>query len=588
MNRVRLVSWAAASAMAILLTVALIHAPFAAATPTTGNVVYLDQGWTGTQNEAFYHTPQGSLFSPASWLRALTSKDGTPFMAPTHMRELGFIGTDAPKTHANPYGWPIGLEVDEIGGVQTAGLTCAACHTAELTYHGTTMRVEGGGANIDVIGMLRDLRVDVAATGANPALRKEFLQRVVAYGYPKDRAAADFAAQYAVDSQTSGAAARDKADTPGGHGRVDALAGIAFNAFAKGLDTMSNAKRALAPVNFPPLWNIWHFDWVQYNASVRVPMDRNAGEALGLRAETNIVDPVTGKLNPEPLRWKSSINVKDLYLIENQLRALRPPVWPTAILGAIDPVKAARGRELFVANCTRCHGVQKIADTKPLEWYMRAIPLDRIGTDPTQAVVFAAARYDASKLGLGKSVTSAQGLIYVVDHIKAQAYRDAHIPASQWERYDGERTGDTVMPCAYKARPLVGIWATAPFLHNGAVPSVYDLLSQTRPSHPIIGNTEFDPKKLGVVQKQTPVTEVIDTTVTGDSNAGHWFTDDTARPGRIGPALSEEQKYDIIEYLKSATFANYPTTTISASSIKPAPCTGDPQWAAGKGPNLNY
>ncbi len=327
---------------------------------------------------------------------------------------------------------------------------------------------------------------------------------------------------------------------------------------------------------------------MQYNASVRIPMNRNVGEALGLRAETNMVDPVTGKLNPEPLRWKSSINVKNLYLVENQLHSLRPPMWPTAILGAIDPMKAARGRELFVADCARCHGVQRIAGTQPVEWHVRAIPIDRIGTDPTQAVAFAAAHYDASKLGLGKSITGAQGLTYVIDRVKDQAYRDAHIPASQWARYDGNRTGETVMPCAYKARPLVGMWATAPFLHNGTVPSVYDLLSQTRPSHPTIGNTEFDPVKLGVVQKQTASTEVIDTKTTGDSNAGHWFTNDTARPGRIGPTLSEAQKYDIIEYLKSATFANYPTTTIAASSVKPAPCADDPQWAVGKGPNLNY
>lgn len=587
MNRTLLVSSIAVALTAVALAAALVRSPLAAA-PTTGHLVFLDQGWTASQNEAFYHKAQGSLFFPASWLRALTSKGGAAFMSPAHLRRLGFIGVDAPKTRANPYGWPIGFEVDEIGGVQTAGLTCAACHTAELTYHGTTMRIEGAGANIDVVGMLRDLRDDVTATGANPALRKKFLQRVVAYGYPKARAAADFAAQYATDSQASGAAARDEANTPSGDGRVDALAGIAFNAFAKGLDTMSNAKRALAPVNFPPLWNIWNFDWVQYNASVRVPMNRNVGEALGLRAETNMVDPVTGKLNPEPLRWKSSINVRNLYAIENQLQLLRPPVWPTAVLGAIDQAQAARGRALFVADCARCHGVQKIGDGQYAEWHMRAIPLDRIGTDPTQAVAFAAARYDASKLGLGKSITSAQGLTYVVERVKRQAYRDAGIPPSQWSQYDGNRTGDTVMPCAYKARPLVGMWATPPFLHNGTVPSVYDLLSQTRPAHPIIGNTEFDPKKLGVVQRQTPGAEVIDTAMTGDSNAGHWFTNDRSRPGRIGPALSEAQKYDIIEYLKSATFANYPTTTIAASSIKRAPCADDPEWAVGKGPHLNY
>jgi hypothetical protein len=90
------------------------------------------------------------------------------------------------------------------------------------------------------------------------------------------------------------------------------------------------------------------------------------------------------------------------------------------------------------------------------------------------------------------------------------------------------------------------------------VPIVYGLLSDTRPSTFWFGSEEFDPKKLGFVQTET----------------GHWFTNDRSRPGRIGSALSKSQKSAIIEYLKSATPANYPARSIS--KVPAAPCENDP------------
>jgi hypothetical protein len=82
---------------------------------------------------------------------------------------------------------------------------------------------------------------------------------------------------------------------------------------------------------------------VQYNASVRQPMDRNVGEALGVGLQTNFVDPATGQINPEPLRWKSTARIKNLYWMEEALTRLAPPPWPQAILGKVDGAEAVRG-----------------------------------------------------------------------------------------------------------------------------------------------------------------------------------------------------------------------------------------------------
>jgi hypothetical protein len=112
---------------------------------------------------------------------------------------------------------------------------------------------------------------------------------------------------------------------------------------------------------------------------------------------------------------------------------------------------------------------------------------------------------------------------------------------------------------AYKGRPLTGIWATAPYLHNGSVPTLYDLLlpPEQRPKKFLVGTTEFDPKRVGFVTRdadgnlldaptgdnsfvfntRNPDGRVID----GNSNAGHDY----------GSAwLTEDERWALVEYLK--------------------------------------
>jgi hypothetical protein len=95
----------------------------------------------------------------------------------------------------------------------------------------------------------------------------------------------------------------------------------------------------------------------------------------------------------------------------------------------------------------------------------------------------------------------------------------------------------------YKAAPLAGIWATAPYLHNGSVPNLYELLlpSNERTSKFYVGSREFDVKKVGFKTEQAPGTTLFDTSLPGNSNAGH----DTYG------TFNEEQRWQLVEYLKS-------------------------------------
>ncbi len=540
-------------------------------------VTPLDQGWDAATRHRYYYESQGTRFIPAAILEALRTPSGQRFMAPANMRRLGFIVDEDRSDPANPYNWPVGFAIDrdQTTGMAMAGFTCAACHTAQITYRGAIFRVEGGQAGVDINEFRAEMRQALQATTKSPLRRLAFARATGKLGMTRAQlkaVLAEMERNAAANEMTPEFALRS---TPTGPGRLDALNAIGSTVFGLDLGVPHNAKAGTAPVDFPYLWDITRFDWVQYNASLRQPMERNVGEALGVGVQTHFVD-AKGNLNPEPLRWKSSVRIKSLYWMENALSTLQPPVWNSAF-GAIDRAKAARGRALFTTNCAMCHGVQVIEGTKPVEWHMTVLPLNRIGTDPNQATDFARNTFDATKLGLGAAVHANVGLGYVVTRVKHQAYRDAGIPESQWATYDGRESNEFPAPCGYKARPLVGVWATGPFLHNGSVPTVYDLLSETRPARFWFGSRELDPHKLGFAQTSGPGTARFDVSLTGNSNAGHWFTNDRTRRGRIGRALSDTEKYEIIEYLKSATYADYPMRAVGRGG--PLPCENDPNWA---------
>ena len=95
----------------------------------------------------------------------------------------------------------------------------------------------------------------------------------------------------------------------------------------------------------------------------------------------------------------------------------------------------------------------------------------------------------------------------------------------------------------YRARPLNGIWATGPFLHNGSVPTLADLLEPVaeRPTQFTVGNTAFDPSQVGFMSASGDAGFTVDTSISGNSNAGHTY----------GTSLSSDDRTALLEYLKS-------------------------------------
>lgn len=113
----------------------------------------------------------------------------------------------------------------------------------------------------------------------------------------------------------------------------------------------------------------------------------------------------------------------------------------------------------------------------------------------------------------------------------------------------------------YKARPLAGVWATAPYLHNGSVPTLYEMLLPTeqRSKKFFISRMNFDPVTVGLVKpKLTDQGFWFDTSIPGNLNIGHEFRagyggygpGSSPSPGVIGPELKDEERWALVEYLK--------------------------------------
>jgi len=154
--------------------------------------------------------------------------------------------------------------------------------------------------------------------------------------------------------------------------------------------------------------------------------------------------------------------------------------------------------------------------------------------------------------------------------IKNRFYADKNIDFATQQCLEGFGTLDLPRNVrGYKPRPLEGVWATAPFLHNGSVPTLYQMLlpPEKRDRKFFVGRRDFDPINVGFATKPAAGDDDgfwLDTSKPGNHNTGHAFSADAATwakyaanpkdhplpPGVIGPEFTDQQRYDIIEYLK--------------------------------------
>lgn len=202
--------------------------------------------------------------------------------------------------------------------------------------------------------------------------------------------------------------------------------------------------------------------------------------------------PLKGDRYPD---WVGDLNA--------YLASLTPPPFP----GPVDAAEARRGLKVFRASCAGCHGTYDAYDQRHPN---RVVPIEVVGTDANRIRV-----WDDRAV---KFVTN-DPLMQRLDLAPGVGF----VPPS-----------------------LRGVWATAPYLHNGSVPTLHDVLSapDTRPKRFWRGGDAFDPVRVGLSSVQAPAAPdqfLVDTTIAGNGNQGHPF----------GVPLSAAERKAVIEYLKT-------------------------------------
>jgi hypothetical protein len=194
--------------------------------------------------------------------------------------------------------------------------------------------------------------------------------------------------------------------------------------------------------------------------------------------------------------------MSSLRRVFNYIGSLQAPKYPLPI----DQARAAAGAPIYKAQCAECHeqGGRRFGSV---------IPLEEIGTDRHRLDMWTAA--------------------------SASAY-NAYGNDYSWKFSKFQKTN------GYTAVPLDGIWLTAPYLHNGSVPTLADLLEpvEQRPMQFWRGLDLFDAVKVGWVSDSDDARRIgsqLDVSRPGNSNAGHTY----------GTTLSAEDKQALVEYMKT-------------------------------------
>lgn len=579
-----------AFAVALVVASAVREGRAQPATATAPVVSYADQGWTAADRDIFYTTGQGSRIVRYAWFKALRRLDVAAPFAADQLQRYGYL-PNAPSIR-NPEGLPVGFVIDGNAATGALGMTCAACHTSQLEYRKDgvlhALRLDGAPANVDFQSFLTDLIAAARATLKQDDRFTAFATAVLGAGHSPEMAATlkrDFGKWVGEFGEFMDLSLPP---SPWGPARLDAF-GMIFNRVAgHDLGIKSNFKVADAPVSYPFLWNASRQDRTQWNGGVPnglfiQALGRNTGEVFGVFADLTPDRKVPGTFLTPPLIWygDNSADLAGLQILEEQIVKLKPPPWPTEFFG-FNETLARQGESLFNTHCLECHS------DKPSKLVLGAwdTPVKAVGTDPKMVKnaermvdpgILKGSLVPSPPIGLKlESPSAAPDVLAVavvgtlIDAVRGKpSQRDGVLDAL---RADAEKIGELKpdellkihevikaklsgmfkkpatadVGAAYESRSLHGIWATAPYLHNGSVPSLWELLMppERRKSTFMVGSRVFDPKNVGYATDQSPfknATFVTDpANANGNGNGGHVY----------GTTLTEAERWAIVEYLK--------------------------------------
>jgi hypothetical protein len=563
-------------------------------------------GLTSAERATYYSMDEGIQYLPTDVLMALNRPTGSGVglydeLLLAKPERLGLI-----PNYVSPGGIPVGITSSrDPEYVPMAGLNCSTCHTSMLLVGKKAIVIDGGTSLFAIDRFIKEMVLSVLGTLANPVAFKDFYARyksrvaarsksfgasvnsapdlelegflgsndyndlsaalqandlklqikleefekkaamkaplgaahkattLTSAAYPTQaelgsgikmfvylvRRFQFFYAQTKFASNPTGSTAADS-----GLGRANPWS-VTKNMLATNLNHTSQAnwpKEVGGPVNTPVIWGFDRSQFIFWTGVTNSMLERNLAQGVALVTDFNWTT------------YETTVSVKKLEAVSAFARKTVAPKWPEQLLGPIDQEKAAAGRAIFEAQCLTCHDPKASTEgpgstafnyrdvQTDQEYYKGQVaPLD--GKDLFTEVL-------APFLSKVK-----QGVMTREGITDQEAYQKGRLP-SVWRAPKGNN---------FLARPLQGIWASPPFLHNGSVASIRELLSEIRLAEISVGNLQYDPVNLGF-QVGTPyygstLKVRCASGCTGNDNQGHNY----------GVKLSSADKDALIEFLKS-------------------------------------
>jgi mono/diheme cytochrome c family protein len=527
----------------------------------------------------------------------------------------GFTSPDAcPYDPALPLGFPVDCQsdtgfantklrwkADQSDSEPWVGMNCAACHTAEMTFKGSRIRADGGPTLADFQSFTEAMETALRNTASDPAKFNRFANKVLgANASAVDTGLLITALGSLNDWNKKLAQLNDTGGLRYGFGRLDAIGHI-YNKVALLATPASIAHQTAnpsdAPVSYPFLWNVPQLNKVEWNGiapnvdlrDLRAgALVRNTGEVIGVFAD------VTIKSKPSLLEgYVSSINLPNLTAMETQLTTLLAPKWPDAF-PAIKPDLARAGGALFAAKCAGCHTVPSSPGNLTEKYKVTLQPVFA-GSDPANTDMWMAcnALLDSAASGRFKGNSTeffgtatipdpadsftltqnaalgsiigkkgdlvASAVAGIFDYAKglplpgqalfAVGLTPKQVRAAKCKAFKDDPANPKMV---YKGRPLQGVWATAPYLHNGSVANLWELLlpPERRKKEFYTGTREFNPDLVGYeTDPSAPGNSFLFRTrdasgapIEGNANSGHVYGN---------AAMQESDRQALIEYMKT-------------------------------------
>ena len=394
---------------------------------------------------------------------------------------------------------PIGLSKATIGFPRVA-INCAMCHITSVrtTAGGPVTLVAGGTSNRTSPQQYLRFLLDCAS---DPRFTADVILAEIAKNHELS-AFERLIYRFVIIPQTREALLEVKAreswmdENPDwGRGRIDPFNPVKFRYLEQPkVGTIGNS-------DMMPLWNLGTrtgpgraFHWDGLNTDLREVV---ISSAIGDGTPVSWVDRDVAKWNNTDRREQSSLR-----RIQDYIARLQPPKYPLPI----DAALAAKGEPVYRAQCADCHALDG-------QRTGTVIPVEEVGTDRH--------RLDMWTKG------------------SADAY-NAHTDGYDWKMSNFQKT------TGYLSPPMDGLWLRGPYLHNGSVPTLADLLEpvEKRPTLFWRGYDLLDAERVGFVSVG-PEAEAAgsrhDVTEPGNGNAGHTY----------GTTLSAEEKRALLEYLKT-------------------------------------